>query len=505
MAHRTHEPVGDQPKPNRIDRRRFLIGAGGAALALPMLREFAPRTARGAEDGAPRRVVVVHHFHGRMTGDSANDPWSPMGSTGAYPATGPLSPLLASLGDIRDRIVTIDGVDDLVRHMTGDADGHRSANLTAMTCAPPTAGFGPGGPSFDYAAGLLLRASQSQRASIVFPASPSNPAYYDPLPFFGAGGTSGYAVSPSPSEALVEIFGAPPTDEPPPARTLRDRLVARRASILDGVAGEYTALSRKVGAADRAQLEQHAEFVRMLESHLGSTLSADCMRPDESAIPSYDPNANTAGQLDASITPYQIENLVMSLACDATRVAALHFQQTDNTSTFPSAFDGASPIPAEQLHTMIHDSTNPSSSTAQIITQGFSEVGRLFTHLITRLGEVTDVDGAPLLDNTLVVWVSEMGYGGHLNFNIPVVLAGMPSAFAGGQARHIVLQERRTMGDLFTKVLAMVGMAGNTFGAQGTVGDTGLGQGGLNDWAGFQGDGPFVTPSRPLHAGDLEI
>ena len=36
-----------------LDRRRFLTGAGGALLALPMLESLAPRAALGAVPPAP--------------------------------------------------------------------------------------------------------------------------------------------------------------------------------------------------------------------------------------------------------------------------------------------------------------------------------------------------------------------------------------------------------------------------------------------------------------------
>ena len=507
MTRRTQNQGG------RLDRRHFLLGAGGAALALPMLREFAPKTARGGgEVTAPKRIVIVHHFHGRMTGGSpagnvVTDNWSPSQSTGPLPATGDISPLLAAIGSVRDRIVTLDGIDDLVRHMTGDPDGHRPANLTALTCVPPSSQYTAGGPSFDYAAGVLLRASESQRASIVFPASASDPSRYTTYPFYGTNGTPAYAVSPSPLEALVEVFGPPMPAEPPPTKTLRDRLVGRRKSILDGVATEYTALSKSVSPSDRLQLERHADYIRMLETHLGGTLAADCMRPSEASIPGYNLADNPNGALDAQITPWQIENLVMSLACDVTRVAALHFFQTDNHSTFPSAFDGNSPIAPEQLHTMIHESANPDSSSAQIIRQGFGEIGMLYTRLIERLAEVIDLDGNPLLDNTLVIWLSELGYGGHLNFNIPVVLAGLPAAFSEPQGRHVVLPQRHSMGDLFTKALDMVGVPNTTFGFQGRVGDTGVSQGDIASWAGFGGSTgeAYVTLDRSLHNGPFEI
>lgn len=483
-----------------MDRRRFLMGAGGAGLLLPMLREFAPRHARGAEGDAPKRLLVVSHHHGRLTGtsDLANEDWSPSSSSGPLPET--ISPLLASLASIRDRIVTIDGVDDLVRHMSGDADGHRTSNITALTCVAPGPGVTPAAPSFDYAAGMLLRASESQRPSIIFPSSPAVAEQYLGYPYYGAGGTPGYAVSSSPLESLVEVFGPPEPSGPPPVKTLRDRLVGRRKSILDSVAGEYTSLASRVSAEDRVQLEQHAEFIRTLETHLDGSLTADCMRPMESAIPPYNVQDSPGGELDATITPWQIENLVMSLACDATRVGVLHFYQTAANARFPSAFGGNSPIPLYALHEMIHDNRFPQSEGAAILRQGFGEVGTLFTHLVQRLSEVVDVDGRTLLDNTLVLWTSELGYGSHHSHNIPVILAGMPEVFTGGQGRHIVLDQPRTTGDLFTTILDKLGVQDTVFGQQGKISDAG--QPDIFEWAGRPG---FIHGDRPLHTGFIEV
>ena len=131
----------------------------------------------------------------------------------------------------------------------------------------------------------------------------------------------------------------------------------------------------------------------------------------------------------------------------------------------------------------------------------------LYTRLIQRLAEVIDVDGNPLLDNTLVIWLSELGYGNHFNFNIPIVMAGMPSAFTEGQGRHIVLPQRHTMGDLFTKALDMVGVPDTTFGYQGRIGDSGVAQSELAEWAGYGGStgDAFVNADRPLHAGPFTV
>lgn len=501
----------------RIDRRRFLAGAGGAVLALPMLEAHAPRVAYGASAAPPKRLVIFAHPQGRTVGNgrvessSMQDNWSPLSQTGELPsAETELSPLLASLGDLRD-IVTIDGVDNLVRHMTGNQDGHVPSELTCLTCALPTSDMTSGGPSIDWVAGQRLRASASQPSSLVFPASVLRGTYdYEHAIFYGEGGTAPALVESAPELAIRELFGdpTPASNEPPPRKTLRDRLTARRGSILDAVAKDYLALSSRVSATDRERLEQHANFIRTVETRVassgGGALAQGCERPDESRIPSYNRDDNKRGDLDEIVTPWIVENLVMSLACDVTRVANLHYCLHFDP-TFASEFDGKSPLGGSQdWHSMIHDTPQVNAPNAPPLTQAFQYLTKLFGHLVQRLSEVSDTDGSSLLDNTLVLWVSDLGYGAaHHNFNIPVVLAGMPSAFQNGLGRHVVFENRRSLGDLYAEVLRMLGGTDTTFGATGTVGDTGLSDpDSLNAWSGYDN---FIKPSLPLHLGPLDL
>src|SRR5262245_30212149 len=104
---------------SRIDRRRFLLGAGGVALALPMLEAFAPREGFANTATPPKRLLIVHHEHGRIVGNGKGDNvdwWSPGAKSGALPANGTAaSKMLAALAPINDRIVTFDGIDDIIR------------------------------------------------------------------------------------------------------------------------------------------------------------------------------------------------------------------------------------------------------------------------------------------------------------------------------------------------------------------------------------------------------
>lgn len=507
-------------KSQMIDRRRFLLGAAGGMLALPMLEAHTPRVAYGQSAAPPKRVVFVVHSNGRPVGggfkkDGApvEDAWAPLTKTGAFPATGDLSPLLAALGSNRNEIVTINGVDNLVRHACNDEDGHVSSTRTCMTCVPMSGAKGAGGPSIDYVAGLRLRASAAQRSALVFPAGPyAEEDAYEGVQLWGVNGTEPALINSNPAKALTNLFGSTaPTTPPATAKTLHDRLVARRGSMLDSVAKSYDALGKTVSASDRDKLAQHATFIRSLETRFGTTsgpisLAQGCGKPDASMIPSYKAEETSRGNIDGKITPFQIENLVMSLACDITRTATLHFPRFDDP-TFQSEFSGASPLGGDQnWHGSVHGSDLLGNQNVAVLIQAYQYFGKMFNLLLTRLGQVKDADGSRLLDNTLVVWVSDLGYGAiHANWNVPVVLAGMKSAFSKGQGRHLQ-SERRSLGDLYAQVLRMVGGTDMTFGSTGTLGDL-LKKQSMSGAAATDTaiDKAYVGSALKLHLGALDL
>jgi hypothetical protein len=508
----------------RLDRRRFLTGAGGAFLALPMLEAFAPRRALGQTAAPPKRVIFIHHPDGRLVGDGSTqngilqDLWSPGPTTRALPIGAPPSPMLAELAAIRDEIVTIDGVDNLVRHTTGDIDGHYPADVTCLTCQPPKADGSGSDASIDYVAGDRLRSGPAMPATIVFPAGFEMADWRDGNSLgqnWGPGGTAPRMVSLNPQAAIGQLFGPPAPVMPPPAPTLQDRLVARRKSILDGVLGNFSSLRAKLNAADQQRLDQHAAFIRSVEMGLPGPMSgpmqraAGCLRPDESSImlPISQDDGGTSGKYDPAMVPFQIENLVQSLACDVTRSATLLFWNGDDPvfpAEFPgydpNTFDNTSPFATMNWHGTIHESNAVDAPHADDLRRTYQWFGRMFTLLVQRLAAIQDLDGSRLLDNTLVVWVAELGYGTHTTFNIPVVLAGMRSAFANGQGRHLVV-DRRSLGDLYAQVLRILGGSDTTFGATGTVGSVAAGRDIMPDF-GFPG---FVTSATPLHLGPLDL
>jgi hypothetical protein len=272
-------------------------------------------------------------------------------------------------------------------------------------------------------------------------------------------------------------------------------------------------LRARVSAVDQARLDQHAQFIRDLEAGLssggGSQAAASCSPPSPSSVPNYQTgNWGSSGRDDLT-TPIVINSMVQALACDVSRSLVLAFE---NTPTWDFLFpNGGNPFLSTDWHSYIHGHGQVVPATDPL-TKTYQWYGQMFTLLVQSLANTTDIDGSRLLDNTLVVWTSALGWGTHVCHDIPVVMAGLKSAFPKGQGRHVVCN-RNSMGDVWTQVLSMLGVsnygfgAGQTlFGLTGTLGDhpaaasTDVGK--YNDGVGYPG---FISASTPFHVGPLDI
>jgi hypothetical protein len=501
----------------RFDRRRFLFGAGGALLSMPMLESLIPSKAYGGT-AAPKRLVVIRHNHGRMIGNGVpgngpiQDRWSPGSVTG--PLAAGISPQLAPLDVVRNEIVTLDGIDNRVRHLGTSphgTDGHYYPTLTSLTCVLPKADGTAGGPSIDYVAGNRLKANAAMPASIVIDADSGNAA--EGGNFWGANGTAPNAVNfddGSPTTAIGKIF-TNVSSTPPPTPTLKDRLTGGRGSILSRVHQDYSSLRSKVSTRDQARLDQHMQFLSDAQARYGtasmSMPSSGCHPLTAADVPSTVEQYSYSAANDNLSVPIIMDTIVQTLLCDVTRAVGCDF--ASDVPTFDWMFPGGSPFNSTVWHAQIHGSDQLGNPEVTNVQPTFSFYSQMVSLLIQKLAAATDVDGSRLLDNTLVVWVSDLGYGPtHACFNYPVVLAGLKSAFPKGQGRHVVMGNRASLGDLYAHVLRMLGGTDMTFGVTGTL-QSAAGTANLAcDDTSFCSDYGYpgaITPSTPLHSGPLDL
>lgn len=398
-----------------INRRAMLKGSlfgGTVAIGLPMLDAMLPRTGAAQTSAAPKRLVFWFTPNG-----TRQDVWSPSGMD--------LSghPLHAPLAAFSDKLIFLDGVDqDVAYDSTGM--GHQSGMACLLTnveleciaiCDDPETdpiGWG-GGQSVDqYIADEIAKRVVTKFDSLQLGVQS------------GGGGVSVFSrmsytgplepVPPreNPNQAFNDIFGDLDTD-PFALQQIR----RRRQSVLDAVLEEHAAFQKRLGYDDKQKLDKHLQSIRDLERRLDVTTNfgAACSSP-ELDLP--------GGRFDEvemfpTVGKAQMDMLAMALACDLTRVASLQWSYA--ASQIP--FNWIPQMLGAGHHDLSHYPDNDEGSQADIleINKWYTEQ---FAYLLGVMDGIQEGDNT-LLDNTVVVWVNELGKGNdHSRRDIPFILAG---------------------------------------------------------------------------------
>lgn len=211
----------------------------------------------------------------------------------------------------------------------------------------------------------------------------------------------------APANLFKRLFGAGPTTP---------QIAEARKSVLDVVLEDAKALQARVGATDRARLEQHLESIRTIELRLATT-PALCTTP---ASPGDFPDVGGKEPI-AEINQAQSQLLAMALACDLTRVFSVLFSTCGAGTVFWQA--GAT----NGMHQTCHDEPNPQP----IVHQATVFTMQQLAACLETLKGVKEGAGN-LLDSCAILCTSELSEGNvHSNDEFPILLVGK----AGGRLR----------------------------------------------------------------------
>jgi Protein of unknown function (DUF1552) len=394
-----------------LSRRHFLGGLGVAAAASP----FVPLlNASGLEPTFPKRLVLFFTPHGTIW-----DQWKPTGTETAFT----LSPILAPLARHQSRLTVVSGLgipDKGVGapHTKGPSLLWTGSTLTddgTFARADCSGGctFGwNSGPSVDQVIVDALK-PPTKYPSLQFGVrcGGNNPASR----MIYTAAQQPLAPETDPWAAFGRLYGAPL------APSALARLQAERRSVLDVVTADLGTLRARAPMADRAKLDAHVTSIRALETRLQAGQPADCKTPALAAKLAAGDAANTDAVMNG-----HFDLMAAAFACDLTRVASYQHVIGDNDGTVYSWLG---------LTTAHHGMTHaPDSDTAT-----WAGVQKIYTWFATKFGELLDRLAAipegsgSVLDNTLVVWGSELGKGNTHSFaQVPFVVAGG----AGGAVRQ---------------------------------------------------------------------
>lgn len=431
----------------RLSRRQLLLGAGGVAVALPMLRSLG---AHAQTPTAPKRLLLMYTANGVIP-----DAWWPKSTSETEFELGAIHQPLAPF---KDRMILFTGVDLAVaefgpgglhqRGIGGLFTGRRLQEGTQFVdgCGQ-TSGWADGisvdqevakhiaqGTPFTSLE-LGIRALDNDVQGRIAYAGPGRPLppMNDPREIFDrlfSGVTPGGAV---------------------------DEVLLRRRSVLDTVKAQFDTLRPRLSAEDRIVSDAHFELVRDVERRLAHGSAVTGPSPTSSCQSPVRPDAlDPASEADMPvIADLEMDLLAMAFACDLTRVASLMISTALNRIRYPfvdSMGEG---------HNLSHAGPSDEGAKNERIRRATWEAGRL-AYLLQKLQQMPDVDGSTVLDNTLVLWGNEVSLGyTHAHTNIPFLMVGGSWYFRTG--RHLTYPGV-PHGNLLVSVLNAMGVPATTFG-----------------------------------------
>ena len=389
-----------------MNRRQLLaaMGLGAGSLVLPSAR---PRAGAKSPE-TPQRLVIFFTQHGT---------WHPGWQMGSGPSdqdwslslsdlsTDDFSDALLPLHSYRDRLLLLDGLAlvsaeaDLsgLRHEVGQVHALTGANARLVSGVPLASSA-----SVDQVIANHIGRSDRYRSLELAVGSP-------PMSVTYSGDKQLLPYESNIARSYNRLFGLNTGNS--------DVLRKEQSSVLDLVADRHKALAGRLGTEDNQKLETHRELVRELEQRIAGLTDLSCQGPSPVPVGNedYQQTAQATAQLIAS-----------ALSCDLTRVVTLQMGELP--------MDLVNPGYVGSLHDEFAHAVYTDPYAAQIMTDYTTIHAQQFANLLDQLDSIPE-SGGTVLDNTLCVWVGELGDGTHGYNQWNVVMAGGQS-FEMGRYLH---------------------------------------------------------------------
>ena len=453
---------------SRFSRRRF-ISSAGVGITLPMLPSLLYSRRAGAATCAPIKRFVAYHFpngHHMVehlpTGTGSGSAWT-------------LPAMLASMQDIKTELTFVSGLENQQRRrVLGD---HAIGGGSLLTARMPTANQPLTSMSVDQAIGDALQGCRGIHSlqlgtHNVGPADSFGTYYTRSISWrapsqMNADGSMSYPVGAAtplgkeidPKKAFDRLFAG--TDAGASAADAARRL-ALRQSVLDAVVPHGDWLRARLDAGDRAKVDELFTGIRSLEMELqNSTVSASCMKPAAPAA-----GLDFPKQLD-----YMHNLMAIALQCDITRVITFMMGDALNNRSLAFIPDVAAIGGDAGDHAVSHHATDAAliAKFRAMVLWKMDQIGGF----IRKLKSLTDVDGQPLLNSTLVWISSDLADGNrHNHDDYPILLAGRLGGLVTPD-RHVRFPVSRdytqvkTFGDFFITLLGLFDVKTTAFGDDG--------------------------------------
>ena len=455
MSRRNHRtarvPETGGPDANsvaRLSRRRFLIGAAGASVALPLLESLHTAPLAHATVDRPLYAIWVRGGNGvQQAWDTEPESFWPR-ATGAL-TTSMLHDTNADratseLSAFATRLTMLRGVK---RPFGTPACGHSESITQCLTAAHSTGGT----------ANSPLAEQMSADWRI---AAQLNPVGHEPMVLM-AGPTDSYiganmswrdqhvraAAEHSPINQYMRMMGLTtmPLD-------IQRRIAARRMSVNDLVRGEMrTLLGRsELSSWDRSRLQQHLDAIRDTEVRVMSCDLDPTIATSIGAIAS--PEAN---DVRPEVVRRFMDLMAFGASCGYTRAMSLQVGEGNDQTIY--TIDGTV---YPRFHWISHRIYSDGAMgqpipNAVVLHHNVDRLQmQMFNYLLTRLDSYPSPYGGTLLDDGVTTWLNDLGAGPpHSGDNVPWLLAGgCGGRLRTGQFLDVNVEINRVLNTILTAV-----------------------------------------------------
>ncbi len=407
-----------------INRRRFLLGVGGAMVSLPFL-ESVRFGARAGASTSPVFSVFVRQGNGCQQA---------LASRGEPERFWP-----RDLGAIDSQILGVDNADRALSELAAYADkllmvrgtrfafpgngcGH-TGGLNQCLTAARVVGDGVNsladGESIDYF--LAKRVNPDGKDPLTLMSCPQQAYIAHGLSYAGPQQLRG-AVN-NPFAAYQDIMGLGGASQ-----EVLEQIAAKRTSVNDLVRDEMQDLMAKpyLSTGDRQRLNTHFEAIRDIEVNMSCELGGDRVSEMEAIAGAVEDNGNRV-----AVAEMMMDLIALAFSCDVNRVATLQIGTGNDGTRY--YVDG---VLQNTFHRISHRIDGDGSEgdpipNADLLHHGIDRIfGRMFAYLLDKLSQYTGPTGAPLIDDCMALWTNDLSNGPpHSYNNVPQIIAGGAGGF----------------------------------------------------------------------------
>ncbi|MEW5738199.1 MAG: DUF1552 domain-containing protein [Myxococcota bacterium] len=433
----------------RLGRRHFLRGVGGAVLALPLFESLVGSKAF-AQTTRHRFTIFVRSGNGvvQASSESAERFW-PDGA-GALTVAG-LRDTFAdrATSELSAHATRLLMVKNVRLPFARSSCGHAEAIPQVLTAQNHTGGSGNDpkalGRSVDWY--LAEKLNPQGVGPLTFMAGPQSTYIAEALSWSAA--QTRTPAERSPLNAYMRLVGL--SSSPPEVQQL---IASRRKSVNDLVRAQLRALVQRpeLSAWDRQRLEQHLQAVRDMELRM----TCDLEPAQVSAVQAVtSPESN---DVRPEVVRRFMDLAAWAFNCRLNHVATLQIGEGNDQTQYTI---NGSKLP--RFHWISHriyadgSEGEPIPDALELHHQVDRLQMQLFKYLLDRLDSYQSPYGGTLLDDSLAVWMNDLGLGPpHSADNTPWILAGR--AGGGVTSGRIIDHQKKGVNLVLNTVINAMGI-----------------------------------------------